>query len=80
LNKLRPLASDKGVTLTQLCIRWTIDRPGITIALLGASNPEQVQFDLKAMDVLLSIEETNYINSHLKELHKELNLEQKAVK
>ena len=40
LEKIRPLAHEKGASLSQLVLRWTIDHPGITIALVGARNPE----------------------------------------
>jgi Predicted oxidoreductases (related to aryl-alcohol dehydrogenases) len=33
LDALRPLANDKKATLAQLVLRWTIEQPGITIAL-----------------------------------------------
>jgi aryl-alcohol dehydrogenase-like predicted oxidoreductase len=41
LDKLKPLANEKKATLGQLVIKWTIEQPGITIALVGARNPEQ---------------------------------------
>src|SRR5450432_1837203 len=41
LDALRPLAADKKATLSQLVIRWTLERPGITIALVGARNAGQ---------------------------------------
>jgi len=78
LDKLAPMAADKGVTLTQLCIRWTIDRPGITAVLLGATSAEQVAFDMQAMQVSLTDEETSSINKHLAGLEEELELEMKA--
>ena len=34
LQKIKPLADDKNATLSQLVIRWTVDQPGITIALV----------------------------------------------
>jgi aryl-alcohol dehydrogenase-like predicted oxidoreductase len=33
LDRIKPLAESKNATLAQLVIRWTIERPGITIAL-----------------------------------------------
>jgi aryl-alcohol dehydrogenase-like predicted oxidoreductase len=74
LDKLQPMAEDKGVTLTQLCVRWTLDRPGITVTLLGASSEKQVMFDLRAMDITLDEEETNTINRYLSELEAGLEL------
>lgn len=68
LEKIKPIADDKGATLGQLVIRWTIDRPGITIALVGARNAEQTKQNAKAIDVKLGADETAFINQQLDEL------------
>ena len=36
LDNLRPLATEKNTSLAQLVLGWTINQPGITIALAGA--------------------------------------------
>ena len=56
LNKIKPFADELGITLSQLVLRWTIDHPGITIALAGARNAEQAISNAKAADVKLSSE------------------------
>jgi aryl-alcohol dehydrogenase-like predicted oxidoreductase len=71
LNKLRPLAESKGVSLAQLVLRWTIDQPGITIALAGARNVEQAVQNAKAVNVKLSDDEINFINKQLEVLQLE---------
>ena len=43
LQKIKPLADDKGATLGQFVLRWTIAQPGITIALVGARNAAQAK-------------------------------------
>ncbi|MGO3164600.1 MAG: aldo/keto reductase [Sphingobacteriaceae bacterium] len=63
LEKLKPLAEDKGATLSQLVLRWTIERPGITIALVGARNAEQSIQNAGAMDVSLNQQEIDWISS-----------------
>ena len=68
LEKLRPLADDKGASLSQLVIRWTIQRPGITVALVGARNAKQAIQNAKAIDIRLSADELNFINEQLTEL------------
>ena len=65
LEKIKPLADSKNATLAQLIIRWTIDRPGITIALVGARNREQAIENAKATEVNLSHDEIDFINQHL---------------
>ncbi|HET9486680.1 MAG TPA: aldo/keto reductase [Chryseosolibacter sp.] len=68
LKKIKPLADEKNITLAQLVLRWTIDRPGITIALAGARNAEQAIANAKASDVKLSEGEMHFINDHLEVL------------
>ena len=63
LERIKPLADDKGVTLAQLALRWTVERPGITIALAGARNAQQSVQNAKAMDFNLTQEELDFMNS-----------------
>ncbi|HVU53423.1 MAG TPA: aldo/keto reductase [Puia sp.] len=65
LDKLRPLAESKSASLAQLVIRWTLERPGITIALVGARDAAQAVQNARAIDVKLSPEEILFINSQL---------------
>lgn len=65
LDKLRPMAEGKSATLAQLVIRWTLAQPGITVALVGARNPDQATQNAKAIDVQLSFEEVDFINKQL---------------
>lgn len=65
LKKIKPMADDKNVTLAQLVLKWTIEQPGITIALAGARNAEQAISNARASDVLLSQEEIAEIGRHL---------------
>jgi aryl-alcohol dehydrogenase-like predicted oxidoreductase len=71
LDKLKPLAKSKNASLAQIVLRWTIDQPGITIALAGARNAEQAVQNAKAVDVKLSTDELNFINKQLEELQLE---------
>lgn len=65
LDKLKPLADEKGVTLAQLVIRWTVNHPGVTVALVGARNPAQAIQNAKAADVVLSSDEIEFINQQI---------------
>jgi aryl-alcohol dehydrogenase-like predicted oxidoreductase len=68
LSKIKHLADDKNCSLSQLVLRWTIEQPGITIALAGARNAEQAISNAKAIEVQLSQQEIELINTHLNEL------------
>lgn len=65
LDQIKPMAESKNVTLAQLVTRWTIDRPGITVALVGARNAEQAIQNARAINVKLSAEEIKFINDKL---------------
>jgi len=66
LDKLKPMAKEKNATLGQLVIRWTIEQPGITIALVGARNSRQAVENARAGDIHLSNPELDFISSELK--------------
>ncbi len=65
LGLIKPLAESKNATLAQLVLRWTIERPGVTVALAGARNADQAIQNAKAIDVKLAPEEIDFINKHL---------------
>ncbi|WP_343672989.1 aldo/keto reductase [Chitinophaga sp.] len=68
LDQIRPMAESKNATLAQLVIRWTIERPGITVALVGARDANQAIQNARAINVKLSAEEIKYINDKLYQL------------
>jgi aryl-alcohol dehydrogenase-like predicted oxidoreductase len=68
LAKIKPLADEKGATLGQLVIRWTIEHPGITVALVGARNAEQSKQNAEAINIKLNAEEIEFINIQLNEM------------
>lgn len=72
LEKIRPLADEKNASLGQLVIRWTVEQPGITIALVGARNAEQAIQNAKALEIKLTSEEAGFITSELNKLKLEL--------
>jgi aryl-alcohol dehydrogenase-like predicted oxidoreductase len=72
LEAIRPVAEAHDATLAQLAINWTIHRPGITCALVGARNPEQARENAAAADFKLTDEETRKINDLLDGLKLEL--------
>lgn len=69
LEKIKPLASEKNATIGQLVIRWTVEQPGITIALVGARNAEQAIQNARAMEIKLSSEEIELITGELNKLN-----------
>jgi aryl-alcohol dehydrogenase-like predicted oxidoreductase len=68
LEKIRSIAETKNAALGQLVLAWTIEQPGITIALVGARNPKQALENAAAADIKLSVEEINFITCELNKL------------
>ncbi|MFD3001291.1 aldo/keto reductase [Pontibacter toksunensis] len=68
LQKIKPLADEKNASLAQLVIRWTVEQPGITIALVGARNAEQATQNAKALTVKLTQDEISFITEELNKL------------
>jgi len=56
VDALRPIATDAGVTVSQLVIAWTLARPGISVALCGGRRPGQIRESAAAIDVRLDTE------------------------
>jgi len=73
LDKIKPLAEEKGATLSQLVIAWTLCQPGITVALVGARNEEQVKQNAGALDVQLAADELDEISRELGKLELKLD-------
>ncbi len=68
LAKIKSLADEKKATLGQLVIRWTIEQPGITIALVGARNSEQAIQNANSVEIHLTNSEIKFINEELDKL------------
>ncbi len=52
LKKLMELAKKLNVSMASLAIAWTIKNPNVTTAILGATKKEQLEDNLKALEVL----------------------------
>lgn len=63
LDVLRRIASEAGMTVSQLVINWTIQQPGITGALCGAKRPDQIIENAAAMNYRLSSQQLAEIDA-----------------
>jgi aryl-alcohol dehydrogenase-like predicted oxidoreductase len=43
VQKLKPLAAEAGLTLSQFALAWVLREPNVASAIVGASRPEQVE-------------------------------------
>jgi aryl-alcohol dehydrogenase-like predicted oxidoreductase len=72
LDKIKPVADKRGITLAQLVLNWTIQQDGITAALAGSRNPEQISDNARAGEFMLDQEELKTIREHLNDLQLEV--------
>ncbi|MCE6992707.1 aldo/keto reductase [Dyadobacter sp. CY323] len=68
LDQIKPLADEKNASISQLVLRWTLDQPGITIALVGARDSKQALQNAAAADIKLTPDEITFITEHLNKL------------
>jgi len=74
IENLSEIASGLNVTLSQLVLNWTLRQPGITCALAGARNADQVLENVRAADFKLNNEEIARINNYLTDLKLETKI------
>jgi aryl-alcohol dehydrogenase-like predicted oxidoreductase len=53
VQQLVPVALEAGLSLAQLAVAWTLQNPGVSAAIVGATRPEQVRENVKAAGVRL---------------------------
>ncbi|ERJ57993.1 aldo/keto reductase [Sphingobacterium paucimobilis] len=68
LQQIEPIAATKGISLSQLVLRWTSLQPGITLVLAGARNAQQAVENAKAAQVQLAPEELAFIQQALEKI------------
>ena len=68
LEELNFIAVERGISLAQLVINWTIQQPAITSVLVGARNAAQMLDNVKATTFLLTLEEMFMINQALEKI------------
>ncbi|MEA3335886.1 MAG: aldo/keto reductase [Chloroflexota bacterium] len=49
---LKPVADDLGCSQAQLALAWCLKNPNVSTVITGASRPEQVEENMKALDVV----------------------------
>ncbi|MEE6261453.1 aldo/keto reductase family protein [Plantactinospora sonchi] len=68
VQRLRPVADQAGLSMAQLAVAWTLHRPGVSTALIGASRPEQVTENVGAAGVRLDDEVLRRVDETLGDL------------
>ena len=56
VEQLKPIAADLGLTMAQMGLAWVLRGPEVASAIIGASRPEQVADNVRAVGVKLPAE------------------------
>jgi voltage-dependent potassium channel beta subunit len=51
VERLRPIAEELGINLAQMSLAWVTKNPNVSTVITGASKPEQVEQNMKALEV-----------------------------
>lgn len=62
VDAVAKIAESRGVSMAQVALAWTADRPGVTAVILGARTVEQLDDNLGAAQLHLSEEETQLLD------------------
>jgi aryl-alcohol dehydrogenase-like predicted oxidoreductase len=65
VQRLRPIAAELGISLSQLALAWVLRRPEVASAIIGASRPEQVEENARASGVVLAPETVRRVEQAL---------------
>ena len=59
---MRAMANDKGCSMSQLGLAWNMAQPGVTAPIIGPRTLEQVEDNLRAVDVKMTEEDLSRID------------------
>lgn len=62
MDILRPMAEAKGVSIARLALAWLLQQDAVTTVIIGAKKMEQLEDNLKAVDVRFSPEELEQLD------------------
>lgn len=57
IDVMQPIAQQKGISVAQLALAWLLHQSAVTSVIIGAKKTEQLEDNLKAIDVKLTAEE-----------------------
>jgi aryl-alcohol dehydrogenase-like predicted oxidoreductase len=63
VEKMKKYFEKKNKSLAHVSLAWVLNNPEVTSAIVGASKPEQLKDNLKAIEIRLDSEETEFLNT-----------------
>lgn len=62
VKEMKVIAEEVGCTRAQLALAWCLTRDNVSSAITGATRPEQVEENMKAIDVTLTPEQVKHLD------------------
>ncbi len=62
VDVLRPMAEAKGASVAQLALAWLLKQPAVTTVIIGANKMEQLDDNLKAIDISFTEDELKQLD------------------
>lgn len=62
IDIMQNIANNKKVTVAQIALAWVLHQPFVSSVIIGANKPEQLDDNLKSVDVQLTGDELNKLN------------------
>jgi aryl-alcohol dehydrogenase-like predicted oxidoreductase len=66
IDLLQPMAESKGATVAQLALGWLLNRPVVTSVIIGANKLDQLEDNLKSIDIRFTEEELKQLDDDSK--------------
>ncbi len=63
LDILRPMAETKGTSIAQLALAWLLHQPAVTSIIVGATKLNQLEDNIKSLDVIFTANELQSLNT-----------------
>ena len=63
IDVMADMAKAKNVTVAQIALAWLLHQPVVTTVIIGAKNPQQLDDNLKAVDVKLDAADLEKLNA-----------------
>ena len=63
IDLLQPMAEAKGATVAQLALAWLLHQPVVTTVIIGANKLEQLDDNLKSVDIQFTPEELQQLDA-----------------
>jgi aryl-alcohol dehydrogenase-like predicted oxidoreductase len=63
IDVMEPMAQSKNVSVAQIVLAWLLHQPAVTTVIIGAKNNDQLEDNLKAVDIVFSEEELKQLDN-----------------